>query len=279
MVVMKVAIVIVTYNKPDIFEVCLQGVLNQTLRPFPIVVIDNSNDNLTENIIKTRYPSVIYRHFHQNIGSAGGYFEGIKIACEGSDFVWTLDDDIQSDPGTLAEAIAYVPLLSKKGRIGALRSGWGFKVGDFKPIDSFAWRGALIACEAIKAIGLPDRDFFLYGEDVEYSLRLRKAGYLLFNVFAGRLQEIQPSPREIIAFLGIKFRFYAQPFRLYYGFRNELVLHYRYAKYLKYLKSLAYALTGIIIFSIRHNPPSRQAILRGVIDGFSGKLGKTYEDV
>jgi len=84
---MKVGAAVTTYNKPEILKICLKGVLNQTYPLNQIVVVDNGENDFTKKMILSDYPDIIYRHFKGNIVGAGGFHEGIKIACRNNDFV------------------------------------------------------------------------------------------------------------------------------------------------------------------------------------------------
>ncbi|MBC8427035.1 MAG: glycosyltransferase [Deltaproteobacteria bacterium] len=271
---MKVGAAVTTYNKPKVLKICLEGILNQSYALNQIVVVDNSEDDSTEKMILSDYPGIIYRHLTENTGSAGGFHEGIKIACRNNDFVWTLDDDISSEKETLEQMLSYLSFLDPRGKIGVIRPNYGKQMHDFIEVKGFAWRGALISRGAIQEVGFPDRRFFIYGEDMEYSLRIRNAGYKIYNVFAGRLKEVIPTPRHMHRMLGLKVRFYTEDFRLYYAFRNQVWIYTRYRKYLQALRLFLHAFKGVLLFLFEFKASNIAAIIQGLFHGLVGKLGR-----
>ena len=73
----------------------------QSRLPDEVIVVDNASLDQTESMVKVNYPAVNYIKLVENLGSAGGYYEGIKRAAESSDFIYTLDDDVCLKPDTL----------------------------------------------------------------------------------------------------------------------------------------------------------------------------------
>ena len=89
----KIGAVIVTYNNAPMLKLLLEDLLLQTRKPDEIIVIDNASFDNTASMIR-EFSSIRFTRLEENLGSAGGYYEGLKIACERNDFVWTLDDDM-----------------------------------------------------------------------------------------------------------------------------------------------------------------------------------------
>jgi len=47
-------------------------------------------------MIRKKFPQVKYVRIHDNIGGAGQFYIGLKLACkEGCDWVWVMDDDVE----------------------------------------------------------------------------------------------------------------------------------------------------------------------------------------
>ena len=66
--------------------------------------------------------------------------------------------------------------LSKLAAAGEARSSHGGTAAD---IDYISMGCLLVPLDAVRRVGLIDERYFMYGEDVDYSLRLRAAGYRL----------------------------------------------------------------------------------------------------
>ena len=271
---MKVAVVIVTYDRPTSVGECLDDVSGQTRSPDQIVVIDNSPGNQTRDMISAHFPEITYKHFPENIGSAGGFCEGLNTAVRNSDFIWVLDDDVRSEKDNLEGLLSYLPLFDEDRTVGVIRGGYGEKSGDVVEIESFAWRGTLIKTGIIETVGLPERNLFLYGSDVEYAIRIRQAGYRICGVFAGRPRETARTARERSWLTGPRHEYYQDRFRLYYAHRNETHTYLKYRKYGAVARLLVYAIRGGLLFLLKRTPENAVAIAEGVRHGFIGKLGK-----
>jgi GT2 family glycosyltransferase len=118
----QVAAVIVTYNRKEALEECLNAVFTQTSHVEAVYIIDNASaDGTPEYLIekgfidKTSCPDkepleevkkislsrlqdskveVHYIRMHENTGGAGGFYEGIKRSYNaGFEWLWLMDDD------------------------------------------------------------------------------------------------------------------------------------------------------------------------------------------
>ncbi len=274
----KIAAVVVTYNRPHILKKCLESMLAQTVVPERIYVIDNSPGTDTRSMIETYFSFVKYEHFPDNIGSEGGYCEGIKLAYEDSDYVWLLDDDCVSEKNALAELLKWAIMLGKEGKVGAVRSARSWDSEKDSPIleieDLFAWRGTLVSSEVVKKTGLPEKTLFLYGGDMEYGLRIRKAGYRMYLIFSSRIDSLDFSGKIQGKIGTVRTESYTQPFRIYYAYRNELWVHIKYREYFKALKLFLHGVKNFCFHITGGKIKRAIAILDGITDGAKKKLGK-----
>lgn len=277
----KIAGVVVTYNRPDILEKCLKSMLEQSVLPDRIFVIDNSPNNNTREMMGKRFPQIKYEHHPDNIGSEGGYYEGVKLACAESDYIWLLDDDCISERGALAELVRWIDELQKKEKVGAVRSARAWDKSDGPPVkeieDLFAWRGTLISSEAVRTIGLPEREFFLYAGDIEYGLRMKKTGYKIYLVFSSKIESLDFTNKQKKRVGKVRAEFYTQPFRIYYSYRNELMVYIKHKKFLKALKLMLYGFKNICFCIFSGQLKEAFATLEGIIDGARKRTGKNYK--
>jgi len=274
-------VVIVTFNNADMLASLMHDLHIQSRLPDEVIVVDNASLDQTENMVRVNYPAVNYIKLTENMGSAGGYYEGIKHAVESSDFIYTLDDDVCLKPDTLFEIIKGFELLEKSlpSRIGAVRS-----VGKNHPedvptkLDICPWRGTLFKTSIVRDAGLPSPDYFLYGEDLEYSLRLKNKGYSFYWIPASICEERHREQNGKIHqnVLGKKSVRYQEPFRLYYAFRNEISIYLHYHLVFKLFHTVMYALKVLLMILVSegwNGQKSIEAVTKGMIDGFRGRLG------
>jgi glycosyltransferase involved in cell wall biosynthesis len=167
----RVTAVIVTYNNLLMLSELLRDLQNQTRKADEIIVIDNASSDGTDHLMKRDFPSVRYIRLPENTGSAGGYHEGIKTALENSDLIWTLDDDVRLYPDSLEELLKGLEKLDSKLPVGSVRSV-GKRCDKTPPsrLEFFPWRGTLLKTEVIRKIGLPLKELFIYGEDLEFAV-------------------------------------------------------------------------------------------------------------
>jgi rhamnopyranosyl-N-acetylglucosaminyl-diphospho-decaprenol beta-1,3/1,4-galactofuranosyltransferase len=263
----------------------LDDLRNQSRLPDEVIVIDNASGDNTETVVRGNYHEVNYIRLGENMGSAGGYHEGIRRAAESFDFIYTLDDDVRLNPDALAEIIKGFHFLEKSlpSRIAAVRS-----VGEKHPeevptpLDIFSWGGSLIKTGIVREVGLPSPDYFIYGEDMEYSLRLAKRGYCFYWIPASICQERHrnrdgKTHAEIFGKRNVR---YQDPFRLYYAFRNEIFIYRQYNRIFKLIHVFMYAIKVTLMILKDEGWNGRKAIMaivEGMIDGVMGRLGKNIK--
>lgn len=197
----KVFIIILAYNGGKLLENCLKSLKKVDYSNFHIVVVDNnSTDNSVEKIEK-KFPQVAIVKNKKNIGFAAGNNIGIKYTLEkGADYVLLLNQDTEVEPNFLTELIkegeknSQAGLLSplifwkrsdqvwfSSGRINWLNMKTYHKTSliQDRNLETSFLTGCslLIKRSVLEKVGLLDEDFFLYWEDVDYSLRARKAGF------------------------------------------------------------------------------------------------------
>lgn len=199
---MDICCVVVTYNRKELLKESLDAILNQTFKVKDIIVIDNNStdgtkDYLIENNLINK---VIYKKLSKNMGGAGGFYEGIKFTLDQLyDWVWIMDDDSIPTITALEELIKSLNIL-KEENVGFLCSKVVGPENEEMNIPKISQRlhyngypiwmkylnegivevkaatfvSLLVKFDAIKQVGLPWKDFFIWGDDIEYTLRLSK---------------------------------------------------------------------------------------------------------
>lgn len=200
---MKITAVVVTYNRLALLKKCLDSIRNQSRRVDEIVVIDNcSTDGTTEflNSIASQHPDIKPTTLPSNIGGAGGFEVGIAKAVEtGADRVWIMDDDTIPTP-TALERLLEVEDSDPKIGFTCSRVEWTdgnmhlmnkplFK-GHHRPdttidlvtrpieCDAATFVSLLVKREVIVKVGLPIGEYFIWHDDIEYTSRILRAGYI-----------------------------------------------------------------------------------------------------
>lgn len=195
----EVAIVVVTYNRCVLLEKCINKLLEQKYKNFEILIIDNKSTDETSEMVKkyTQKENVNYYNTGKNLGGAGGFNYGIKQAIKttNADYIWLMDDDCIVNQDSLSELIKADEILN--GNYGFLSSivewtdstvcemnkqkikkPWYSKAKYLQhgllPTYYATFVSFFIKRDVIKDVGLPIKDFFIWGDDVEYSDRISK---------------------------------------------------------------------------------------------------------
>lgn len=195
----NVAAVIVTYNRKKFLKKCIEALLEQEKsEECDILVIDNaSTDGTKEEIVKyIELEQVIYINTGNNLGGAGGFNFGIKEAVRlGYKYIWLMDDDCIVHKDSLKELLEADKKLD--GNYGFLSSvvlwkdGTVCKMNKQKISSNWFEQEMLLKCgllstyyatfvsfftkkEVVEDVGLPIKDFFIWGDDVEYTNRISK---------------------------------------------------------------------------------------------------------
>ena len=80
----KVVAVVVTFNRKNLLIEALNGLLAQTYPLEKIIIINNASTDNTEQLLIEKdflvHSLIDYRLLSSNVGGAGGFHEGLKIA-------------------------------------------------------------------------------------------------------------------------------------------------------------------------------------------------------
>ena len=199
----KTAAVVVTYNRKILLEECINNLIKN--KDLTVYIIDNASTDGTEKMIKTKFKNKIkYVNTGANLGGAGGFNFGIKHAINDRnyDYLWIMDDDTMVHDNTLEELLKKAKLLKNNFSFLSSIALWTDNnlcdmniqsvgketINEYKvikdgiiKINSASFVSCFINTKAIKKVGLPISEFFIYGDDFEYTKRLStyKSGYLV----------------------------------------------------------------------------------------------------
>lgn len=291
--------VVVTFNRKKLLRLALESLLSQSLLPQKIIIIDNASTDGTSEVVSEYKSNLIqYVRLSENIGGSGGFYEGLKIAKTYSpDAQWVSlsDDDAIFEPNyfkLISDASNRQPEVkafsgtvefmdgSKQLDQRKVLTNWNnfdaMSVQDEKYannfyIDLFTFCGCVINLDLIERIGMPRRDFFIWWDDTEYSIRVRKYTKIL-NVSDAILVHHTKKPQ--------KDERYQKNWKEYYWFRNRTVTVRSLGKN-KAVANLwaAYQVVGKVkqvALETKFKGQRWAAIkvtLDGVFDGFRCKMG------
>lgn len=186
--------IVVTYNRLTLLKDNIKALSKVDEHPDILVINNHSNDGTEEFLVNSNIEHIT---LEQNTGGAGGFYSGIREAViRGYRYAWIMDDDTIPHSDSLTELLEASILV--KDKFGFLCSYVEWVDGnacimnkpellpaDNQIEDEYAKKGIirckrasfvsmLIKTEVIQKVGLPIKEFFIWGDDVEYSNRLAK---------------------------------------------------------------------------------------------------------
>lgn len=207
-----VAVVILNWNGGEDILECVQSVFESSHKALDVVIVDNGSVDGSSDAIRSRFPHVHFLVNAHNLGFAKGSNQGMEWALErGIQYVLLLNGDARLNANTLDELVAVAEGENDKvvacpriylGRptngVNRLWFAYGtvklwaglFQNPAFNQIDAPKWSEPrdmeyasgccmLIPLQILQQVGMLDEAFFAYCEDIDFSLRVRKAGFLL----------------------------------------------------------------------------------------------------
>lgn len=199
----KIYCIIVTYNRLELLKENIKAIKKQTHPIEKIIIVNNNSTDGTYEYLKQFEGLTLFTiiNLPQNIGGSGGFSIGIKeaILC-GSDWIWIMDDDTIPSPSALENLVKHSYLTNNVGFIcskvewidesihlmnipcvKALVNDTPFNKYSNKDVllvESASFVSLLINAEAVKKVGLPITNFFIWGDDQEFTYRISSHGFL-----------------------------------------------------------------------------------------------------
>jgi rhamnopyranosyl-N-acetylglucosaminyl-diphospho-decaprenol beta-1,3/1,4-galactofuranosyltransferase len=197
----NIAAVVVTNNRMILLQEAVKALRLQSYPLNHIIIINNASTDGTGEWLDKQY-GLLVKH-QENLGGSGGFYTGIKMAVESqADWIWVMDDDTICQPDTLQKLIDKLKLINEP--VGFIGSKCIWKDGTphlmnipaIKPafnkiipfnkyddkglllVETNSFVSLLLNARVVKKVGLPYKDFFIWGDDQEYSRRVTKTGSL-----------------------------------------------------------------------------------------------------
>lgn len=213
----NVDIVIVTFNRLEKLKKALVSYESQSVCFRNLIIVNNaSTDGTYEFIEKWKEYNHAFGvhiiHSKENVGGSGGFYLGEKKALDlNADWVFVADDDAYADKDMIRYFCSYInnnntngiaaicaSVMNMDGSIcyyhrdyfrivGSIFNKsikrWHSQQSDYAKncfeIDVFSYVGVFLNSEHLKKCGLVNPDYFIYFDDSEHSIRLKKNGHIL----------------------------------------------------------------------------------------------------
>ena len=202
MAIPMVSVIICTYNRKEMLDLCLQSVLSQDYKDVEIIVIDDNSADGTSDFIRTKYPSIkLIIANTENKGPAYAKNQGI-MASQG-EFILFLDNDVELvNKNTVSIMVDLLVSDETVGEVGGEILDYsdrkkyqviGNKIADnawpravsvskndyqkLRECDYLATANCMVRRELIFSVGGFDPFYFYPAEDKDLGYRIKKARF------------------------------------------------------------------------------------------------------
>lgn len=294
----RLSVVLVTYNRKALLDRCLRALVAQTLKPGKIYVIDNASTDGTREMLDhagwSRRADVVVIRLPENMGGAGGFHAGLRVAVgDGPGWTWLLDDDALPDETALARIVEAANCednvygsLAVEGEFlswpATLQDGETVShAGRFPAtacVDAVPFLGFLIHSKLVERIGLPDAGFFISADDIEYCLRARAGGSKIIQCGSSLIRHPKAEIRTIrlgharVQYLRLT------PWKRYYDTRNRILIARKYYGLRLFTEALPGTLVRLAVAMTERGQRGTQflAFIAGTFDGLLGLDGRRH---
>lgn len=290
----RVSIVLLNWNQPDLTAACLETLEKLTWPDVEVIVVDNGSVDDSVERLRRDFPWAVLVESPTNLGFTGGNNLGIERATGA--WVLLLNNDTEV-PADVLEPLMEVALANPD--VGALSpklrffdrpdtlqyaGGGGFDLwtgrgagwrgfgevdeGQFDAVEE-AWsaHGAafLVRREVLDQVGPLHDDFFIYYEELDWSVRIREAGWRVLFV-----------PGSVVFHKESMTTGKKSPFKTYFMNRNRILFVRRHGRRRHRAFFTAWTLGAVLPTHLgRHLREGRRdlatALVRGLRDGFLGR--------
>ena len=276
---------IITVNYNGLADTCsLLDSITPCDSSMEVIVVDNASRNGEANTIEKRYPTVRVVKSEENLGFAGGNNLGINVAqgrylfLVNNDTVFNpkelkwLIESLDHSPKTaivcpkirffhgerMIQFAGYTPL----SKITLRNKGIGYAETDNGQYDEahatpYAHGAAmLVRREAIDDVGMMPECYFLYYEELDWSVMMRRKGY-----------DIWYDPRCTIFHKESQSTGVDSPLKTYYLCRNRLLFAKRNVSYPTLVATYAYLVCVAFKDMLKHGMRGRTDLARATYKG------------
>ena len=203
----RVLAIVLNWRQAEVTLECVAALRAMPVPALDILVIDNGSGDDSVTLLKESQLDLRLLALPKNVGFAAGNNRGLRLALdEGYDYALLMNNDAFAAPDMLlellAETAADIALLSPKITFETeperiwfansrqqkytldLRDSGGGELDrgqwdDSRDVDYLLGTCLLVNLPVVKQVGLLDERFFFYFEDLDWSIRLRQAGFRL----------------------------------------------------------------------------------------------------
>jgi rhamnosyltransferase len=285
----------VSYHPTDELIENVAALINQVDE---IVIVDNGSGDKTKqllNHLEKQYSKLNVVFLPENLGIAAALNIGVKKAkAAGYKWVITFDQDSQVTPFMIEtmlrayedypnkDIVASLSPRYKNKETGNISSSRFEKLTDgclpYSEIFEVMTSGNLIKAKIFDSLGYFNEELFIDSVDTEYCFRCIRNNYKILEVKNATIQHSAGTPIQHKFLWKKPFSTNHSPLRRYYIARNSVYIYknfflYQFSWVIKHIHFSIKSLIVVILFE-KNRKEKIIANFLGLLDGFSGKMGK-----
>ena len=244
----KVSVILLNMKQADMTAACLKSLGACTYPNLEVLVVDQASKDGSVERLRMQFPWIRVIASDTNLGFTGGNNLGMEYAT--GDYFLLLNNDTEVEPGFLEPMLAVAETDTDVGAVSPLikyyqapdtiqyaggpdeldmvrfRSPWKGSSqrdqGQYSRTEetSIAHGAAfLVKRSVVTSVGMLDDRFFIYFEELDWSLRIRNAGYRIMVV-----------PSSVVLHKESMTVGKVSPVKSFYQTRNRIVLNRKHAR-------------------------------------------------
>jgi N-acetylglucosaminyl-diphospho-decaprenol L-rhamnosyltransferase len=217
---MDLSVVIVSYNTRELLRQCLASVISTVSFPcrYEVLVVDNASDDGSATMVREAFPAATLLVNPENRGFAAASNQGL-VRSTGRHVILLNPDTVVSE-GAIGRMLQFLNEVHGVGVVGPKlvfpdgafqHSAFAFPTlsmifldffplnhrlvnsrlngryprslyerGEPFPIDHPLGAGLMVRRETIEDVGLLDEGFFMYCEEIDWCMRIKRAGWSIY---------------------------------------------------------------------------------------------------
>jgi len=229
---MDLSIVIVNWNTKNLLLQCLTSIYGKIgEQGIEVFVVDNGSSDGSREVVQEEFPDVKLIQNEENLGFAVANNKALRLS-KGK-YLLLLNPDTQVKEGTVEKLVSFMEIHPDAGITGAqLLNSDGSKqnsIANFpslatellsksllrrlfpkqfpgkerenpNPIEVESVIGAcmMVKRDAMEQVGLLDEDYFLFLEETDWCLRMKKAGWKIYYVPQAEIVHLQGKSANLV---------------------------------------------------------------------------------
>lgn len=288
--------VMLTWNQREMTLVGLASVLALEYPNLRVVLVDNGSSDGTIDAVRARYPTVTCLPMPTNLGFCAANNRGAEWLRQhlDPDYLLFVNNDIEVAPTMLSRLVEFMQDHPQCGATGPLtyyheapQTIWGAggriyadlcwfppimrdrpDPGLHRPrqVDWVHGCALMVRKEVVERVGLFDERFFIYHDEVDWCLRMKRAGFEVWLIPEAKMWH------KVTQAVGLH-----SPMMIYYTARNKLLFWWKHGHVADLGKFSAFHLVKALrIFSRQRSLWAVVSLLKALGDAVRGGFGKGH---